>query len=245
MSQFYPLANFAGYQFPKSSGGGGGLSFTSVSFPASPTADVNSAYEASSSDPGAGTLAIKNNVDPGDMNNSSGTSDLIYWSGLIGNSFDFADNTHIILRLKIASAPNKAFKLYLGAYDGSAGASNKLQQATGVYGSVQMSNGATGAGSIGDLPVTGGAADSFVNGGNFSVAFSLDGDNDYPRDILIRSESTNPNDFGRQSRQENPTNFSGTNLYWFLGIGANSAFSGGPHVFSSMEIDFLALPIIP
>ena len=177
------------------------------------------------------------------MNNSGGTSDLIYWSGLIGNSFDFADNTHLILRLKIDAAPNKSMKLYLGAYDGSAGASNKLQQATGIYGSVQMSNGATGAGSIGDLPVTGGAADSFVNGGNFSVAFSLDGDNDYPRDILIRSESTNPNDFGRQSRQENPTNFSGTNLYWFLGIGGNTSYTGGPFTFSSIEIDWIALPI--
>ena len=242
MSQFHPLSNFAGYQFPQSSGGGGGgLNFTSVSFPASPTADPNGVYNAGSSDPGAGTLVL-NNGNPGDMGGSNNT--LIYWSGLIGNSFDFAANTHIILRLKIASAPAKSMKLYLGAYDGSADVgTGKLLQNTGVYGSVQMSNGGTGAGSIGDLPTTSASASPFTNGGNFTVAFVSDGDNNYPRDVLIRSESTSPNDFGRTSRQENPTAFSGTNLYWFLGIGGNTSYTGGPFTFQSVEIDWLALPI--
>jgi len=208
-----------------------GLTFTDITLgtPSQlpPTASV---YDAAS-DPGAGSVVLTSG-DPGNI--GSGTPDLLMWQGVINASFDFDGHTHVILECSLTAAPSAAYYLYLGLFDGTIGS------ARGIYGTVLVNTGATGAESMGTLPVSGAAADSFVNGGNFTVVHSIDGDNSYPRDCLIRSESTNPNDFGRQSRQENPTSFSGTSLSWFFGIGATTSRSGG--TFSGISLKYLAVP---
>lgn len=214
--------------------GGGtvsGLTFTSITLGAPsqlpPTASV---YDAAS-DPAAGSVVLTSG-DPGNI--GSGTPDLLMWQGVIDADFDFDNHTHVILECSITAAPSAAYYLYFGLFDGTIGSGR------GVYGTVLVNTGATGAESMGSLPVSGAAADSFVNGGNFTVVHSIDGDNSYPRDCLIRSESTSPNDFGRQSRQENPTSFSGSSLSWFFGIGATTSRSGG--TFSGITLKYLAVP---
>lgn len=209
-----------------------GLTFTDITLgtPSQlpPTASI---YDSSSSDPAAGTVVLTSG-DPGDIGGAS--PDLLLWQGVIDASFDFDNHTHVILECSLTAAPAAQYLLYFGLFDGT------IASGRGIYGSVNVSTGATGAESMGSTPVSGAAADSFANGGNFTVVHSIDGDNSYPRDCLIRSESTNPNDFGRQSRQENPTAFSGTSLSWFFGIGSNTSRGGG--TFSGISLKYLAVP---
>ena len=208
-----------------------GLTFTDITLGSPSQVDqVDAVYNSGASDPGAGTIVLTSG-NPGDINSAL---DLILWQGVIDSSFDFDGHTHVILECSISAAPAAQYFLYFGLFDGTIGSLR------GVYGSVRMSDGSTGAGDMGTAPVSGAAAASFANGGNFTVVHSIDGDNSYPRDILIRSESTNPNDFGRQSRQENPTNFSGSSLSWFFGIGATTSRSGG--TFSGIQLKYLAVP---
>ena len=207
-----------------------GLTFTDITLgtPSQlpPTASI---YDAAS-DPAAGSVVLTSG-DPGDI---GGSVDLLLWQGVIDASFDFDNHTHVILECSLTAAPSAQYFLYLGLFDGTIGSLR------GVYGSVRVDGGSTGAGDMGSTPVSGASADSFANGGNFTVVHSIDGDNSYPRDCLVRSESTNPNDFGRTSRQENPTAFSGTSLSWFFGIGATTSRSGG--TFSGISLKYLAVP---
>lgn len=211
--------------------GGHGLAFTDITLgspsqlPATP-----SLYNSSSSNPGAGTIVV-NSGDLGDIN---GSIDLLLWQGVIDASFDFAGHSHVILECSLTAAPSAQYILYLGLFDGTIGSLR------GVYGAVNVGFGATGAGDMGTTPVYGANADSFANGGNFTVVHCIDGDNNWPRDILIRSESKNPANFGRSARQENPSNFSGTSLSWFFGIGTTTNRSGG--TFSGVSLKYLAVP---
>lgn len=232
MSQFYPLANFAGYQFPQSSGGGGGLSFTSLALGSpSQLPPVPTVYDAAASDPAAGTIVVTS----GDLGNIGPTTiDCLLWQGVIDASFDWQANSHIILRCSFTAAPSGAYIMYLGAFDGTIGVSR------GIYGSVQTSNGATGAESMGFTPVNGAAAAALTNGGNFTCVFQCDGDNDHARDVSIRSESTSPSDYGRQTRQENPSS-AGTGLSFFFALGTTTSRSGG--TWSGVSLDFLAVPV--
>lgn len=232
MSQFYPLANYAGYQFPQSSGGGGGLSFTSLALGSpSQLPPVSAVYDAASSNPAAGTIVVTS----GDLGNiGSGTPDCLLWQGVIDASFDWQANSHIIMRFSCTAAPTGQYFMYLGAFDGTIGSGR------GIYGSVRTSDGSTGAESMGSTPVAGAAADSFQNGGNFTCVFQCDGDNDHARDVSIRSESTNPNDFGRQTRQENPSS-AGTGLSFFFALGTTTSRGGG--TWSGVSLDFLAVPV--
>jgi hypothetical protein len=204
-----------------------GLTFTTITLDSPSQTDAT--YNAGSSDPASGTIVIDSG-DPGNID----TLDLTLWQGVIDDAFDFAAHTHVILECSLTSAPNTSYVLYYGLFDGTIGPGR------GIYGSVAINNGATGAESMGSTPVNGASANSFQNGGNFTVVHSLDGDNNWPRDVLIRSNSTNPSDFGRQSRQENPTNFSGTSLSWFFGIGATTSRGGG--TFSGISLKYLAVP---
>jgi hypothetical protein len=194
-----------------------GLTFTTITLDSPSQSDAT--YNAGSSDPANGTIVIDSG-DPGNID----TLDLTLWQGVIDATFDFTAHTHVILECSLTSTPNASYILYYGLFDGNIGVGR------GIYGSVTVNNGATGAESMGSTPVNGASADSFQNGGNFTVVHSLDGD----------SNSTNPSDFGRQSRQENPTNFSGTSLSWFFGIGATTSRAGG--TFSGISLKYLAVP---
>ena len=187
-----------------------GLTFTDITLGAPSQFDQDDAvYDSSASDPAAGTVVLTSG-NPGDINSDL---DLLLWQGVIDASFDFDNHTHVILECSLTAAPSAQYFLYFGLFDGTIGSLR------GVYGSVRMSDGSTGAGDMGTTPVSGTSADSFANGGNFTVVHLIDGDNSYPRDILIRSESTNPNDFGS---------------------GATTSRSGG--TFSGISLKYLAVP---
>ena len=208
-----------------------GLTFTDITLGTpSQLPPTPSIYDSSSSDPAAGTVVLTSG-DPGDI---GGSVDLLLWQGVIDASFDFDGHTHVILECSLTSAPAVDYILYLGLFDGTIGSLR------GVYGSVNVDSGATGAGDMGSTPVNGASAASFANGGNFTVVHSIDGDNSWPRDILIRSESLSPSNFGRTSRQENPTSFSGSSLSWFFGIGSTTSRAGG--TISGITLKYLAVP---
>ena len=207
-----------------------GLTFTDITLGTPSQLPATASIYDAASDPAAGSVVLTSG-NPGDINSDL---DLLLWQGVIDASFDFDNHTHVILECSLTAAPAAQYFLYFGLFDGTIGSLR------GVYGSVRVDSGQTGAGDMGSTPVNGAAADSFANGGNFTVVHSIDGDNSYPRDCLVRSESTNPNDFGRTSRQENPTNFSGTSLSWFFGIGATTSRSGG--TFSGISLRYLAVP---
>jgi hypothetical protein len=207
-----------------------GLTFTEITLGAPSQLPPTPSIYDSSSDPGAGTIVLTSG-DPGDINSAL---DLLLWQGVIDASFDFDGHTHVILECSLTAAPAADYILYFGLFDGTIGSLR------GVYGSVNVDNGATGAGDMGSTPVNGASAASFANGGNFTVVHSIDGDNSYPRDILIRSESLSPSNFGRTSRQENPTNFAGSSLSWFFGIGSTTSRAGG--TFSGITLKYLAVP---
>lgn len=213
-----------------------GLSYTALSLSAAAIVqDPQSAVNAGSTTYGVATDLAVNNVDPGNIN---GTPDCLLFHWLIDSSFDYVDNSSVLLRMKLTGTPTSNYLLYLGLYDGTV-ASNH-----GLFGSIQTNNGATGAQTMGAQSTFGQASASIqANGGSLNVAFNLDNTSSptRPRGNLVRSQSATGPAHGRTERTDNPTSWAATsNLYAFLAVGGTGVRDAG--TFAGLEVGYLVIP---
>jgi hypothetical protein len=175
-----------------------------------------------------------NNVDPGNIRGTGApfNPDCPLWEWEIANPVDFVANSQVLVQLKLTAAVNAPIFLYIGVYDNTVGTNN------GLYGSIRVDTGATGAGLMGSTPSNGTVAASIVvSGGNLCMASNFDANLSRPRDVLVRSTSNTGPAYGEQGNAgSSPGNFAGTNLRGFFAFGATGVVAAG--TFSGIELRY-------
>jgi hypothetical protein len=175
-----------------------------------------------------------NNVDPGNIRGAGApfNPDCPLWEWEIANPVDFVANSQVLVQLKLTATANDAYFIYLGVYDNTVGTNS------GLYGSIRVDTGATGAGLMGSAPSNGTVAASIVaSGGNLCMASNFDANLSRPRDVLVRSTSNTGPAYGEQGNAgSSPGNFAGTNLRGFFAIGATGVMAAG--TFSGIELRY-------
>jgi hypothetical protein len=223
----------SGYTIKTAGGGGGGdITWTDVDLSAGTVVQDPAAIVTGASFGTTSSITLGAG-DPGNIGAGVPDCPIVRW--LIGSPPDWTANAQVLLQMKFTGTPNENYNFYLGVYDGV------VSTNTGIWGAMRCDNGATLGGTMGTTGSSGNAAANVsASGGNFCLAFDLDGDDAEARGLLNRSVSNTGPAYGRYEQNLNANSWTSTDMYGFIAIGATTNRGGG--TFAGIQIRYAFVP---